>query len=598
MAQTNSATEPIRPRRLPGSPKKTVRERLLHSLPAYTGPYDVGFLEIELPARAPRSFASHIKRNGVPALQLDTVLFSVYYPSSRPPDKSARAVTWLPRPRLETSKGYAKFLSAPHLPVTAYIALTSMFTRLPAHRNVRLASLGRRAAGEEDASQATLVGEQEASGDEKEKPGEPRFPVIIFSHGLGGSRTSYSSVCGELASFGLVVIAMEHRDGSGARTYVNKARSRDLESPELEKAGGLDKNREKDAPDDPRRDDETQPKSYYVVDYLFPKDNPLDTSPRNARGVDTELRRAQIDMRLAEIEEAFYVLGLINSGNGEEVRTQNLRKKGNVGSSSKGLERIDWRDWASQLFLDHVTLMGHSFGAATTVQALRLERLSWVSQGILLDTWGPATPESTEQDRLKKPILSVGSEAFMHWKENHDRVETMCREARTSGAPCWMVTIRGSTHLSQTDFAVLYPNWTSLLMKTIVNPKRAIHLTAHSALEFLKTTLPSYQTRFNNNSEAWAGERLLSKATSGTKVLSDHRPDDKFVATRLKIPHEFSLRLKGLVSRLRSQDPSVPTDTSGKPLVGLLNWGAGNEIWVHQSPTPNDVNHYMKQRDC
>lgn len=300
--------------------------------------------------------------------------------------------------------------------------------------------------------------------------------------------------------------------------------------------------------------------------------------------MDTELRGAQIDMRLAEIEEAFYVLGQINSGHGEDVCAQNLRRKGNVGSSSKGLEKIDWRDWASRLFLDHVTLMGHSFGAATTAQVLRLERFSWVSQGILLDVWGPATPESTEQDKLRKPILSVGSEAFMHWKENHDRVEAMCREARTSGAPCWVVTIRGSTHLSQTDFAVLYPNWISLLMKTIVNPKRAIHLTVHSALEFLKITLPSCQTRFDKNSEAWAGERLLSKAASETKVLFDHRPDDKFVATRLKIPHEFSLRLRGLVSKFKRHDRSVPTDASGKPLVGLLSWGAGNEIWVHQSP--------------
>ncbi len=74
--------------------------------------------------------------------------------------------------------------------------------------------------------------------------------------------------------------------------------------------------------------------------------------------------------------------------------------------------------------------MGHSFGGATVVQVLRLaQKFTWVSQGILLDAWGPATPEDG-RNRVQKPILSLGSEAFMHWKENYDRVESICREAR------------------------------------------------------------------------------------------------------------------------------------------------------------------------
>lgn len=48
------------------------------------------------------------------------------------------------------------------------------------------------------------------------------YPVLVFSHGMASSRTQYTQYCGELASRGLVVAAIEHRDGSGPGTVIMK----------------------------------------------------------------------------------------------------------------------------------------------------------------------------------------------------------------------------------------------------------------------------------------------------------------------------------------------------------------------------------------
>ncbi|KAI1455904.1 platelet-activating factor acetylhydrolase, isoform II-domain-containing protein [Annulohypoxylon moriforme] len=543
-------------------PPRTFRERLFHALPDYAGLYSVGVMEIEVPVREPRTF-SRIKRNHMHALRMDTVLFSIFYPcdsSSYASDKGKKPskATWLPRPRALTSKGYAKFFSVPHLPVTAYIAATTMFTKLPAFRNAKLADCYADASPRSSSS----VHSQDTLTERSEE--KPKFPVILFSHGLGGSRTCYSAVCGELASNGFVVVAVEHRDGSGARSYVNIPPSGKLAS-------------------DLKLDDPS-PKGYYKVDYIFPRDNAQDTSPHNARGVDTELRHAQIEMRMSEIEEAYYALELLNNGQGDWIYENNLRKKGNAGSSSTGLEGVDWSDWEGKLMLGNVTAMGHSFGGATTVEIVRQsDRFPYISQGILLDTWGQATPKPGEitHQSLHKPLLGINSEAFMHWPENFRRLNDIAKEAKDGGAFCWMMTIRGSTHLSQTDFAILYPQWMSIFMKTMVNPRRAVYLTVNSSLEFLSRVLPLEFISGN----AWVNEGILqTKVLTADELPPEHRPDDKWTASRLRIPNELRLRAIHWIRR-RPKASTVATDIKGRPLKSLANYALGSEVWMHFSPT-------------
>jgi len=92
---------------------------------------------------------------------------------------------------------------------------------------------------------------------------------------------------------------------------------------------------------------------------------------------------------MAEIEEARRVIDSINEGNGLAVAQDNLRRKGYKGSSSHGLEGVDWARWTDSIEMKNTTALGHSFGAATCVEMLRHnDRFDWITQGIIFDIWG------------------------------------------------------------------------------------------------------------------------------------------------------------------------------------------------------------------
>ncbi|KAF2091235.1 hypothetical protein K490DRAFT_10182, partial [Saccharata proteae CBS 121410] len=525
-------------------PPDSFRDKLgfLHgTLPKYSGPYSVGIMDIEVPAENPRTF-SHIKRHGQHILKLETVLMAVYYPSAfgsgqgRDPAgyKHWSRETWLPRPRAKVAKGYGKFAGLGDVAIP-WFAATTMLTKIPAYRNAKPArhwppcdNLQHGGPNVKNESGPPPEGERE----------EPQFPLLIFSHGLGGNRTAYSSVCGEFASYGFVVCAIEHRDGSGPRTYVNHP---------PEGVGSMEEREKHDHIDHSEKQHE---KGYNKVDYIFPKYNPMDTSPNNDQGVDRELRNAQIHLRLAEIEEAYKVLCSISSGDGASVAARNLRRKGYIGSSSRGLEGVDWDGWKDRVHLTQVTMVGHSFGAATTVEMLRnADRFQWCSQGIIYDIWGAAVKpaECSPHHRIHAPLLGINSEAFMYWPQNFEAVTSLINEARDQGAPAWLLTVRGTVHISQSDFSILYPHVCSLLLKQTANPKRAMDLNINASLEFLKLALPGSRSAIIDRT--MTNEHLLQLPVLDGQLPDLHRPDDKWIAARLKIPHEFRNRVTPSLAR-------------------------------------------------
>ena len=96
------------------------------------------------------------------------------------------------------AKGYGQFASVGSLGVPVF--LPTMFTKLPAFRNAPLSSQYPPGTDDREEDQKSDETTEEEESKEKDEPADapPKFPLMIFSHGLGGTKTAYSSVCGEV----------------------------------------------------------------------------------------------------------------------------------------------------------------------------------------------------------------------------------------------------------------------------------------------------------------------------------------------------------------------------------------------------------------
>ncbi|KAK8058821.1 Platelet-activating factor acetylhydrolase [Apiospora phragmitis] len=256
---------------------------------------------------------------------------------------------------------------------------------------------------------------------------------------------------------------MEHCDGSGARSYVNIPPSSNLTYG--------------------NRIDNTEPRTLYEVDCIFPKDNSQDTAPHNAKGVDTELRNAQIEMRMAEIEEAFSVLSLMNSGQGILQTDFTLlyptwmswlgktlvnAKRAiylAINSSLKSRKRTLPEDqtvvnlWLVEDILDTTPLVTHS-----SVPADYRPHDRWITARLKVPNelrlrvmnWLCGAPKSAPTDANGKPLVAVitralGDEVWMHISPSKN--DTRRRNDHISGR----IARNGSTLSSSVKRFLVYP---------------------------------------------------------------------------------------------------------------------------------------------
>lgn len=352
--------------------------------------------------------------DGIDRKQLDTVLFTLYYPTPKGTKSSKPSHYWVPKPVGLTAQGYAKFAKISNI-VTNSIFTAGLWTlagsnRIPAQVDVPL----RRPSPQPQELERVVTN---GGADSLFKHGQ-KYPVIVFSHGMASGRTSYTQLLGELASRGYVVAAIEHRDGSGPSSVVNCL-------------SGNHRN------------------VFHIAPDMLAHDPPIDTP---------ELKHIQVAFRQAEIEETIRILQRINGGHGTEVFKSNARQEGT---------HLD--GWKDALDMSGVTVGGHSYGATTALRVLKdapSPKLP-INGCFALD---PGKSSGRLNDEISVPTLIIHSHS---WSRKHsiffgrphfDVVRDVAEKVleRTNGA--WFMTSLGTSHPSCTDAPLIEPlllSWTT-----------------------------------------------------------------------------------------------------------------------------------------
>ncbi|XP_061050988.1 platelet-activating factor acetylhydrolase isoform X1 [Eubalaena glacialis] len=216
-----------------------------------------------------------------------------------------------------------------------------------------------------------------------------KYPLIIFSHGLGAFRTIYSAIGIDLASHGFIVAAIEHRDGSASATYYFK----DQSAAEIGNKTWL---------------------------YLRTLKRGKEEFP---------LRNEQVLQRAKECSQALNLILDIDRGRPEK----NLLD----------LE-FDVEQMKDSIDRDKIAVIGHSFGGATVIQSLSEDQR--FRCGIALDAWMFPVGGGV-CSRIPQPLFFINSERFQY-PSNIIKMKKCYLPDRERK----MITIRGSVHQNFVDF--------------------------------------------------------------------------------------------------------------------------------------------------
>ncbi|KAJ3576202.1 hypothetical protein NP233_g611 [Leucocoprinus birnbaumii] len=372
------------------------------------------------------------------ALQLEEIAFTAYYPADVS-NNPFKGFDWLLRPLSDSLLGLSTYMGVSSWLLWPAVYLFGSLIRVPAYLN------------------APLLHPEKANG-YKEK----QWPLVIFSHGLGGSRTTYSQYCSGLAASGKVVLALEHRDGTGMA-----CRPQSWEGNTKTIHRSVVYLRETDV-------------------YWENGEEPV-AFPKPLRGEQLAFRHHEIYIMYQVFKKFVQESSKVDIENIDRIPLDEASWS-SLSSSGSSIIRHN----------EDIFLTGHSFGGATAFSLLSTEPAGShvpipISKVIVLDPWldplpspGPAPyaptkqapddvtlAEASVQSSLKdnmpsadavgspEPSLVIGppkmfvinSETFTLWKDHYARLEEIMATWEPQGRR--IATLVGSKHISFSDFSLL-----------------------------------------------------------------------------------------------------------------------------------------------
>lgn len=294
-------------------------------LPPYTGPYEVGILDLETEVQKRVIHQAILKETREKAFELETLAVTLYYPSSLPlssPRSRPWARPWLPQPISLIGTGYARLAGISFKPIQSLFTFglwaLGSGTVIPGVVDAPILTGSEKVT--DDSSGAGKPRDAPQEHQELKRDEKPStLPCVVFTHGMAGMSQSYSHYLGSIASHGYVVAAVEHRDGSGPGTIVHQS-------------------------------DGKEKKVWHM------KLRDLESKPAMT---DLDLKEAQLNFREAEISETIKLFAQLNAGDAPIV---NLKPDS---------PRESLPGFKGRLNLDAVTVAGHSYGATGVMQALK-----------------------------------------------------------------------------------------------------------------------------------------------------------------------------------------------------------------------------------
>ena len=283
----------------------------------------------------------------------------------------------------------------------------------------------------------------------KDHPEGSKWPIVVFSHGMGCTRFMYSQVCYDMASNGFIVAATEHRDGSGCMSQ------------------------------------------YYDTSLT----NSLDTSRMSNRWVyhsrvpqnldEYTMRNKQVHQRSKEVSRTLDIL--LDLCDGKDV--SNIFQK--YKTDDKFSEMVNLHQFENKMDISSPVIVGQSFGGATAVLALIEDERFKI--GVALDAWLFPLRDEDISVNFETPILCINTESFLS-PENLGKMAQLKNDKHSSGIPadrkfCY---IKGSVHQNQLDLPFVLRNNTMKKMFGSYSetcPEKIMSLNNKLAIQFIEKEL-------------------------------------------------------------------------------------------------------------